>query len=201
MSFSQQPRRYHSFYSIALLSTKPTNSSQTQTVKRFYLKHPPWVIYKIIDKTVATEYSLYLEEEKDEKRTQHQREKRRAKKKAIQKAKGTELERQGALEAGGKDKRVGGKSYKKGEHGGVDAGAGVAEEKEQVEVGLEGLAIGQVKSQTTQRVATGNDKRVVREEAKKKEEMRRDGDATKQEKQRTEEVKKKAVWDTPWKKG
>jgi hypothetical protein len=198
-SFSQQTRRYPSDLLLCyLLSTVPTNSPQKQTVKRFYLNRHPWVSYKIIDKTVATEYSLYLEEEKDEKRTQHQREKRRAKKKAIQRAKGTEIERQGALEAGGKDKRVGGKSYKKCEDVDVDAGAGAAEE--QAEVGLEKLVIGQVKQQTTQRVATGNDKRVVKEEAKKKEEMQRDEEAKKEKIQRTEEVKKKAVWDMPWKK-
>jgi hypothetical protein len=177
------------FDSITLLSIKTTNSSQKQTVKRFYLNHAPWVIYKILDKTVATEYSLYLEEEKDEKRTQHQREKRRAKKKAMQKQKGTELERQGVLEVGGKDKRMGGKSYKKGEDGDVDAGAGAAEEKKEVKVGLEGSVIEQVKQMNTQKIANGDDKRVVKEEAKRKE-----------EKQRKEEVKKKAVWDTPWKK-
>jgi hypothetical protein len=81
----------------------------------------------------------------------------------------------------------------------VDAGAGAAEE--QAEVGLEKLVIGQVKQQTTQRVATGNDKRVVKEEAKKKEEMQRDEEAKKEKIQRTEEVKKKVVRDTPWKKG
>jgi hypothetical protein len=84
---------------------------------------------------------------------------------------------------------VGGKSYKKSEDVDVDAGAGAAEEKKEVKVGLEKLVIGQVKPQTTQRVATGNDKRAVKEEAKKKE-----------EKQTTEQLNKKPVWNTPWKK-
>jgi hypothetical protein len=95
---------------------------------------------------------------------------------------------------------VGGKSYKKSEDVDVDAGAGAAEEKKEVKVGLEKLVIGQVKPQTTQRVATGNDKRAVKEEAKKKEEKQRDGEATKEKMQRKEEVKKKPVWNTPWKK-
>jgi hypothetical protein len=54
---------------------------------------------------------------------------------------------------------------------------------------MEKLAIGQVKPQTTQNIATGNDKKPVEEEAKKKGET-----------QKKEEVKKKGVWDIPWKK-
>jgi hypothetical protein len=97
---------------------------------------------------------------------------------------------------------MGGKSYKKSEDVDVDvdAGAGAAEEKERVGVGLEKLAIGQVKQQNTQKIATGNDQRAVKEEAKKKEEMQRDGEAKKDMMQRKEEVKKKAVWNMPWKK-
>ncbi|KAH0347015.1 hypothetical protein KCU81_g3671, partial [Aureobasidium melanogenum] len=86
-------------------------TSPEPEVKRFYLSRPPWVIYKLLDKTVATEYARYHAEQKEEKVRQHKREKRKAKKKNADKA--TEQEKQGVLEANGKDTRRGGKSYKK----------------------------------------------------------------------------------------
>ncbi|CAD0111382.1 unnamed protein product [Aureobasidium uvarum] len=82
-------------------------------VKRFHLSRPPWVLYKILDRTNIANYIIHLAEQKAEKVAEHKREKRRAKKIAEKKEKGTEQEKQGVLEAGGKDKRVGGQSYKK----------------------------------------------------------------------------------------
>jgi hypothetical protein len=60
---------------------------------------------------------------------------------------------------------------------------------------LEKLTIEQVKPQTTQKIATGNDKRPVKEEAKKMEEIQKKGET-----QKKEGVKEKGVWDMPWKK-
>jgi hypothetical protein len=65
---------------------------------------------------------------------------------------------------------------------------------------MEKLAIGQVKPQATQKIATGNDKRPFKEEAKKKEEIQKKREAKKGETQKKEEVKKKGVWNIPWKK-
>lgn len=63
---------------------------------------------------LATEYARYQQEQKEEKVRQHKREKRKAKKiAAVSVEKGTEQERQGMLEANGKDNRKGGTSYKK----------------------------------------------------------------------------------------
>jgi hypothetical protein len=168
--------------------------SPKQSVKRFYLPHHPWVRYRPLDKTIATEFSRYLIEQKQEKRQQHQREKRKARKVALRQEKGTEQERQGALEAGGKDCRKGGKKYKKDDDDDEekDAGAGAAEEE--VETGLEELAIGEVEGKVTQDVEIGEVKRVGKKEPKQKEEARK-----KEEAQRKQEVKKRGVWDTPWK--
>ncbi|TIA77883.1 hypothetical protein D6C76_04410 [Aureobasidium pullulans] len=82
-------------------------------VKKYYLNKPPWVIYKLLDKTINTEYERHQQEEKEEKSRQHKREKRKAKKLAAKlEVVGTEQERLGALLAG-KDDRSGGKAYKK----------------------------------------------------------------------------------------
>ncbi|THY32568.1 hypothetical protein D6D00_01491 [Aureobasidium pullulans] len=82
-------------------------------VKKYYLNKPPWVIYKLLDKTINTEYERHQQEEKEEKIRQHKREKRKAKKLAAKlEVVGTEQERLGALLAG-KDDRSGGKAYKK----------------------------------------------------------------------------------------
>ena len=82
-------------------------------VKKYYLNKLPWVIYKLLDKTINTEYERHQQEEKEEKIRQHKREKRKAKKIAAKlEVVGTEQERLGALLAG-KDDRSGGKAYKK----------------------------------------------------------------------------------------
>jgi hypothetical protein len=104
------------------------------------------------------------------------------------------------LEAGGKDKRVGGKSYKKHDDVDADAGAGASTAEEQAEVAMDDLAIGQVKPQITQKIVTGNDKRIDKKEAKKKEEIQKKGEVKNGETQKKVEVKKNGVWDTPWKK-
>jgi hypothetical protein len=185
---------------LSTLTQSESLTSLEQAVKRFYFSRHPWVKYRILDKTIAAEYSRHLDEQKKDKQSEHQRKKRKAKKLATRKEKGTELERQGALEAGGKDKRTGGKSYKKcgNEDEDEDTAAGAAEE--QAEVAMEKLAIGQVKPQTTQKSATGNDKRPVKEETKRKEEVEEEGEAKKGETQKKADVKKKGVWDIPWKK-
>lgn len=165
-----------------------------KNVKRFYIPHAPWVIYKLLDKTIATEYSRYLLEVKQEKQQQHKREKRRNKNMLLQKEKGTERERQGALEASGKDLRVGGKSYKKhGIDGEIDVAAGTAEEN--AEMKMQKLEIAEVEKETTQSAEIGKDKRVEEKEGKQKEETQR-----KEEVRKKEEAVKKGVWDTPWKK-
>jgi hypothetical protein len=84
---------------------------------------------------------------------------------------------------------VGGKNYKKREDVHADAGAGASTAEEQEEIELDKLAIGQVKPQITQKVVTRNNKRAIKQEAKKKEEIQKKG-----------EVKKNGVWDIPWKK-
>jgi len=165
-----------------------------KNVKRFYIPHAPWIIYKLLDKTIATEYSRHLLEVKQEKQQQHKREKRRDKKMLLQKGKGTEQERQGALKASGKDLRVGGKSYRKHDvDGEIDIAAGTAEED--AEMKMQRLGISEAEQETTQSAEIGKDKRVKEKEAKQKEDTQR-----KEEARKKEEVVKKGVWDTPWKK-
>ena len=165
-----------------------------KNVKRFYIHHAPWIIYKLLDKTIATEYSRHLLEIKQEKQQQHKREKRRNKKMLLQKEKGTEQERQGALEASGKDLRVGGKSYKKHDiDGEIDVAAGTAGEN--AEIDLQKSEIAEVKQKTTQKAKIGNDDRSVKKEAKQKEETQ-----SKEEVRKKEKAVKKGVWNTPWKK-
>ena len=165
-----------------------------KNVKRFYMPHAPWVIYKLLDKTIATEYSRHLLEIKQEKQQQHKREKRRNKKVLLQKEKGTEHERQGALEASGKDLRVGGKSYRK--HvvdGEINVAADTAEENAEME--MQKLKIAEVEQKTKQSAETGTDKRAGEKEVEQRENTQR-----KEEVRKKEEVVKKGVWDTPWKK-
>ena len=159
-------------------------------VKRFYLAQPPWVLYKLLDKTIATEYSRHLLEVKQEKQQQHQREKRKAKKLALQKSKGTEQERRGALEANGRDKRMGGKKYRKHEDedkddGDINVAVGTADEV--TELGIQSLEIAEVKPKTPQ--STDTNELVGKKPAK-----------TQQETHKKECAAKKTVWDTPWKK-
>ncbi|KAH0289671.1 hypothetical protein M436DRAFT_66990 [Aureobasidium namibiae CBS 147.97] len=165
-----------------------------KNVKRFYMPHAPWVIYKLLDKTIATEYSRHLLEVKQEKQQQHKREKRRNKKMLLQKGKGTEQERQGALEASGKDFRVGGKTYRKHDIDEmIDVAAGTAEED--AEMKMQKLGITEVEQKTMRIAETGTDKRVGEREVEQKKDTQR-----KEEARKKEEVVKKEVWDTPWKK-
>ncbi|KAK6002440.1 hypothetical protein QM012_002078 [Aureobasidium pullulans] len=130
-------------------------TSPENHVKKFYLPRPPWIIYKLLDKTVAAEYTRYQQEEKEEKVRQHKREKRKAKKMAASAGKGTEQERQGVLEANGNDTRKGGKSYKKFQNMGptTKAEAGAEDERQRLEknmkVDLQKLTIDEPKTRST----------------------------------------------------
>ncbi|KAG9584953.1 hypothetical protein KCU77_g10211, partial [Aureobasidium melanogenum] len=160
-----------------------TSSSEID-VKRFYLSHPPWIIYKLLDKTVATEYARYQQEQKEEKVRQHKRGKRKAKKKsaAAVAGKGTEQEKQGVLEASGNDTRRGGKSYKEPQDvdSTADAEAGAGDQKQTVdkktEISLENLTISGTKHRPSEAMKIGKDTLD------------------------TKEPKKNAVWDMQWKK-
>ncbi|KAG9654601.1 hypothetical protein KCU64_g7107, partial [Aureobasidium melanogenum] len=147
-----------------------TSSSETD-VKRFYLSRPPWMIYKLLDKTVATEYAHYQQEEKEEKVRQHKREKRKAKKKKNA-DNATEQEKQGVLEANGKDTRREGKSYKKLQDvvETTDAEAGAEDEKQKVdkkmEISLQNLTISGTKHRPFEAMKTGKDKLDTKEPRK-----------------------------------
>lgn len=139
-------------------------------VKRFCLSRAPWVIYKMLDKTIATEYARYQQEQKEEKVRQHKREKRKAKKIAAASAeKGTEQERQGVLEANGKDTRKGGKSYKKPQDGETttngQTGAGNETQRleKKIKIGLHNLTINEAKHRILQQTSSiENDKLEVK---------------------------------------
>lgn len=205
MSSSQQLRRYlpHPLHlvlpSSAFLSHLPIQPKlihpllQNQSVKRFYLPHAPWVIYKPLDKTIATEYSRHLLEVKKEKQQQHKREKRRAKKLALQKEKETGQERRGVLEVDGKDLRVGGKSYRKDED--EDANAAARPADENAVMGMQRLGIAESEHKSTQSSETETNKRVEKQPAKQREDFHR-----KEEARKKEETAKETVWATPWKK-
>ncbi|KAH0270061.1 hypothetical protein KCU91_g8309, partial [Aureobasidium melanogenum] len=160
-----------------------TSSSETD-VKRFYLSRPPWIIYKLLDKTVATEYARYQQAEKEERVRQYKREKRKAKKKSAAAVadKGTEQEKKGVLEASGNDTRRGGKSYKKLQDKNAipDAEAGAGDQKQKVdkktEISLENLTISGTKHRPSEAMKIVKDKLD------------------------TKEPNKNAVWDTQWKK-
>ncbi|KAG9699990.1 hypothetical protein KCU95_g1051, partial [Aureobasidium melanogenum] len=140
-------------------------------VKRFHLSRPPWIIYKLLDKTVATEYARYQAEQKEEKVRQHKREKRKAKKKknAVQ---ATEQEKQGVLEVNGNDTRRGGKSYKKPQDvkSTADTVPGAEDQKHRVDkqakISLDNLAISGTKHRP-EATKIGKDKLDVKETPKK----------------------------------
>ncbi|KAH0383560.1 hypothetical protein KCU92_g5234, partial [Aureobasidium melanogenum] len=157
-------------------------SSSEPDVNRFYLSRPPWIIYKLLDKTVATEYARYQQEEKEEKVRQHKREKRKAKKKsAAVTKKATEQEKQGVLEASGNDMRRGGKSYKKVRdlESAADTKPGAGDEKQKVDkkmqIGLQNLTVSETQYRPSETMEVGKDKLD------------------------TKEPKKNGVWDTQWK--
>lgn len=160
-------------------------------VKRFYIPHPPWVMYKLLDKTIATEYSRHLADLKIEAQTQHKREKRKAKKLAMQKEKGTEQERQGVLEANGKDLRVGGKSHRKADEDlEMDAAADTADKDAVTQ--MQKLEIAEVEQKFSHSTEIETALRVGKKDAKQR------GDThTKEELRNKEDAVEKSVWDTP----
>lgn len=165
-------------------------------VKRFYIPHHPWVLYKLLDKTVATEHSRHLADLKSEAQAQHKRDKRKSKKMLLQKGKGTEQERLGVLEADGKDLRVGGKSYRKADESLKmnAAAAATAKDNPVTEAEMQKLKIAEVEQKPSGGTEIETNKRVGKQPAKQRENFH-----TKEEARKEEETAKKTVWDTPWK--